>query len=270
MDANDVGDADDRARIALDAAKAGGSIAHERFRSELRVETKGGKTDYVTQVDRDAQRAATAVLEDAFPGEVVVGEEDEEETAVPESGPAWIIDPIDGTNNFVRGVRVFGTAVAAVVDGEAIAAASVFPALGDVYRVGPEGAYRNEESISVSDRTDPETAAVCPTIWWAYDERERYAAACREIVTRFGDLRRFGCAQAVLAMVADGQLDGTITDVVTNPWDTVAGVALVRAAGGTVTDLEGEPWRHDSVGLVASNGEIHDEVLAAARGIESS
>ena len=269
MKANDVADADLRAQVALEAARAGGSVAGGRFRSDLEVETKGGKTDYVTQVDRDAQRAATEVLAEAFPDEVVVGEEDEEKTAVPASGPAWIVDPIDGTNNFVRGIRVFATAVAAVVDGDPVAAATVLPAIDDVYRVGPDGAYRNDEPITVSSRNDPETAAVCPTIWWNFDERERYTAACRGIVTRFGDLRRFGCAQAVLAMVADGQLDGTITDVVANPWDTVAGVALVRAAGGTVTDLQGEPWRHDSVGLVASNGAIHDEVLSAAREIGS-
>jgi myo-inositol-1(or 4)-monophosphatase len=66
-------------------------------------------------------------------------------------------------------------------------------------------------------------------------------------------------------MVAAGSLEGTLTTVDANPWDTVAGVHMVRQAGGTVTDLDGEPWRHDSTGLVASNGEAHDELVAAAR-----
>jgi myo-inositol-1(or 4)-monophosphatase len=119
----------------------------------------------------------------------------------------------------------------------------------------------------VSDVSDPERFVVSPTIWWPPDRRDEYATAIQAILDRFGDMRRYGCAQAALSLVADGGLEGAITNVSANPWDTVAGVHLVRAAGGVVTDVEGDPWRHDSTGLVASNGEAHDEVLAAARDI---
>jgi myo-inositol-1(or 4)-monophosphatase len=70
-------------------------------------------------------------------------------------------------------------------------------------------------------------------------------------------------------MLAAGTVDGVVTNVYANPWDTVAGVHLVRLAGGTVTDVHGDPWRHDSEGLVASNGEIHDELLATATEIRA-
>ncbi|GAB7020537.1 inositol monophosphatase family protein [Halostagnicola bangensis] len=260
--------ADDRADCALRAARAGASIAEDSFRTTLDVETKDGKTDVVTQADRDAQVAVIEAIREEFPDDAVVGEEDDELKEVPESGPAWIVDPIDGTNNYVRGLRVFGTAVAAVIDGEPVAGATVLPALEDTYRVGPEGVFRNERAISVSETADPEAATVCPTFWWDFDQRDQYAAANRAVVERFGDMRRFGCAQATLAMVACGGLDGTMTNLPTNAWDTVAGVAMIREAGGTVTDLEGERWRHDSVGLVASNGSIHDELLEATQAIE--
>jgi myo-inositol-1(or 4)-monophosphatase len=82
-------------------------------------------------------------------------------------------------------------------------------------------------------------------------------------------MRRFGCAQLGLAMVASGALEGITTNLRANPWDTVAGVHMIRQAGGQVTDLEGERWRHDSEGLVASNGAVHDELLEAARGIDA-
>ncbi|WP_254768067.1 inositol monophosphatase family protein [Salinilacihabitans rarus] len=268
MNESDDEDHAARATRAARAAEAGAAVAEEAFREGIAVETKGGKTDVVTQADRDAQRAVIEAIREEYPDDPVVGEEEDELKAVPEAGPAWIVDPIDGTNNFVRGIRVFGTAVAAVVDGEPVGAANVFPALGDAYRSGPEGVFRDGDPIAVSDRTDPETCAVAPTLWWALDDRGRYGAACKAIVDRFADLRRFGCAQATLAMVASGALDGTITNLRANPWDSVAGVHMVRAAGGTVTDLEGERWRHDSVGLVASNGAVHEEVLAAAREIE--
>ncbi|MFP8891651.1 inositol monophosphatase family protein [Natrialbaceae archaeon A-CW2] len=257
-----------RSMAAARAAQAGASVALEAFRTEIPVETKGGKTDVVTQADRDAQRAVIEVLREWYPEDPIVGEEDDERKTVPAEGPAWIIDPIDGTSNFVRGMRTFGTAVAAVIDGEPVGSAVVLPALEDTYRAGPAGVTRNGEPVSVSRRTDPETCAVCPTIWWDFDERDQYARAAQAIVERFGDLRRFGCAQAVLSNVAEGALDGVLTNVRANPWDSVAGVHLVRTAGGTVTDLQGEPWRYDSTGLVVSNGEIHEDVLAAAQEID--
>ncbi|WP_435193993.1 inositol monophosphatase family protein [Natronomonas sp. EA1] len=256
-----------RAAIAERAARAGGAVAAASFREDIEVETKGGKTDVVTQADRDAQRAVIEVIRESAPEDAIVGEEEDELKTVPESGPAWVIDPIDGTNNYVRDIPVWATSVAVVEDGAAVAAANVLPALGDAYLADDSGASLNGEPISVSDRSDPETFTVCPTVWWPFDRRDEYAAACREIVERFGDLRRFGSAQAVLSMVAAGSLDAAITNVDVNPWDTVAGAYLVEQAGGVVTDLEGERWTHASRGIVASNGEAHDEVLAAARNI---
>ena len=258
-----------RATVAERAARAGAAVADESFRGGIDVETKGGKTDVVTEADRAAQRRVVETLREAYPDDAVVGEEEDELKAVPDEGASWVVDPIDGTNNYVRDVRVFATAVAAVVDGEPVAAANVLPAMGDVYTSDADGASRNGTTVTVSDVADPERATVAPTVWWGFDRRDEYAAACSEIVRRFGDMRRFGSAQATLAMVADGALEGCVTNVRCNPWDTVAGVHMVRRAGGRVTDLEGDRWRHDSRGLVASNGALHEEVLAAARGIDA-
>ncbi|WP_458205454.1 inositol monophosphatase family protein [Haladaptatus sp. NG-SE-30] len=258
-----------RVELAERAARAGSEIAAEGFRGGLDVETKSNKTDVVTEADRQSQRRVIDVIREEYPEDAIVGEEEDELKAVPPEGDVWVIDPIDGTNNFVRGIPIWTTSVAAVRDGEAVAAANVCPALGDTYTAGPNGAFLNGEQIAVSDRTDPETFTVCPTIWWDFDRRDEYGATAQAILDRFGDMRRFGCAQIVLGMVASGALDGTVTNVVPNPWDTVAGVFLVRQAGGTVTDIHGEPWTTESRGLVASNGRAHDEVLAAARAAEA-
>ncbi len=253
-----------RVETALTAAQRGGDRALSLFRTDLTVDTKDGKTDVVTRADRDAQAAVVDAIRETFPDEPVVGEEGEGMTAVPETGPAWIVDPIDGTNNYVRGIRVWATSVAAVIDGKPVAGATVLPALGDTYVAGPDRVTRNGSPITVSDRVDPERMAVAPTIWWDFDRREEYAAATTGIVTRFGDLARFRCAQATLAHVASGALDGTITTVDANPWDTVAGVFMVKQAGGTVTDLDGNPWNLASTGLLASNSCCHDDLLAVA------
>jgi myo-inositol-1(or 4)-monophosphatase len=256
-----------RAALARHAAVAGGEVAAELFRTDVAVETKSRKTDVVTEADRAAQRRVEEIIAAEYPDEALVGEEEDALKTIPD-GTAWIVDPIDGTNNYVRELRTWATAVACVEDGEPVAAANALPALDDVYTADDDGTYRNGHEVSVAETTDPERAAVVPTVWWPMDRRDEYARACEAIVERFADLRRPGSAQAALAELAAGSTAGVITNVQTNPWDTIAGVHLVRQAGGRVTDLEGARWRHNSRGLVASNGHLHDDVLAAARTID--
>lgn len=260
-------DAGERAAVARDVAEAGAAVAAETFRSGLDIEVKSGKTDVVTSADRDAQARVVELLGEAYPDEPVVGEEAGTPSAVPPDGPAWVVDPIDGSNNYVRGIPLWATSVAAVRDGEPVAAATVVPPVGDTFVAGADGTTRNGDPIAVSDVSDPERSTVVPTIWWPMDRRDEYARAVAGIVERFGDLRRLGSAQVAMALVADGALEGAITNLVVNPWDSLAGVHLIRQAGGTVTDLTGERWRHDAQGLVASNGAVHDPVLEVARAI---
>lgn len=258
-------DVEERLAVAREAATAGGERALEDFRTDLTVETKGRPTDLVTASDHAAQERVVEVIEDAFPDDPVLGEEEGTVDELPESGPAWIVDPIDGTKNFVRGFQCWTTAVAAVVDAEPVAAAIVAPALGDSFAAGDDGATRNGDPIAVPDRDEPAEAAVCPTLWWPPERRDEFAAIADAVVHRFDECRRIGSSQFELALVASGGLDATIANVRGAPWDTVAGAHLVRQAGGRVTDLEGERWRHDARGLVASSGAIHEDALAAAR-----
>jgi myo-inositol-1(or 4)-monophosphatase len=259
-----------RAAVAAAAARAGARVAGGEFRGDLPVETKSSETDVVTAADREAQSRVVETVASSYPDETVVGEEGDLRKTVPSAGRAWIVDPIDGTNNFVRGIGEFATAVAAVDDGAPDAAATVLPAQGDAYRADETTVYRNDEPVSVSDVSRPELACVVPTVWWPPDRREEYARACSAIVRRFADLRRFGSAQAALARLAAGSVEGVVTNVDCNPWDTVAGVHMVRVAGGRVTDLSGDPWTVGDRGLVASNGAVHDAVLATAREIDES
>lgn len=259
----------DRTPVARAAATAGADVANDLFRGDLAVERKANKTDLVTRADREAEEAVLDYIAGAFPDDEVVAEESDTADVVPSSGPAWIVDPIDGTNNYVRGIPLWATAVAAVIDGDPVAAAVELPALDETYVADDTGARLDGDSIYVSDRSDPETMAVAPTIWWPPDRRDEYATATSEVVRRFGDLVRFRSAQLTLAMIASGALDATFTNLTPNPWDSMAGAFLVEQAGGTVTDLDGDPWRHDSAGFVASNGQCHDEVLAAAQAVEA-
>lgn len=267
-----------RAALAERAARAGGVVARKQFRADVPVEQKANKNDVVTEADRDAQAQVVATIREEFPADSFLCEEElvtrvGPETgstaptavdSVPDHGTGWVVDPIDGTANFVRGLHTWATSVAAVSDGETVGSATYLPTVGDFYGAGPDSATRDGQTLSVSDRTDPETFAVVPVGWWDRDERGAFGDLCTALAERFGDLRRIGSFQSTLAFIADGALDGAVCTTPTHPWDTMAGVHLVRAAGGTVTDLEGEEWHHDSHGMVASNGTAHETLLAAA------
>lgn len=269
-------DATRRAALAERAARAGGVVAREQFRAELDVETKAHENDFVTETDREAQRQVLGTIRREFPDDALVVEEQalppgtdpgtvDLRESVPGTGAAWVVDPIDGTGNFVRGIRFWATSVAAVVDGKPVGVATALPAEGDVYAAGPESVTRNGSALSVSDRTDPGTFAVGLVGWWPMRQDGRFAGLVGAAGDRFGDLRRLGSMQGTLALVADGGLEAAVTPASPHPWDALAGVHLVRRAGGTATDLRGNPWRHDSEGLVVSNGTAHDAVLASVR-----
>ncbi|MEF8757691.1 MAG: inositol monophosphatase, partial [Halobacteriales archaeon] len=220
-----------------------------------------------------AQRQVLATLRTAYSDESYVCEEPVEEDgidrreSVPKAGHAWVVDPIDGTANFVRGIRFWATSVAAVSGGEPVGVATYLPAEGDLYAASAESVTLNDEPMAVSDRTDPETFAVGLIGWWPLGESEAYAAAFRAAAERFGDLRRLGCMQGTLALVAAGGLDAAFMPDRPEPWDAISGVHLIRRAGGTATDLAGDRWRPDADGLVVSNGHAHEIVVDAARDV---
>jgi myo-inositol-1(or 4)-monophosphatase len=256
------------------AAEAGAEAALDSFRRGLVGRPKDGAervvnaVDVVTEADREAQRRVIERVRERRPDGVVVGEEEDERKTVPEEGLAWVIDPIDGTYNYVRDMVHWATCVAAVRGGETLAAATVLPAIDDRFVAGSREVTFNGREVTVSERTDPETFVVTPIALPPYGQRERSRAGIGDLFERFGDIRRIGSIQITLALIASGALDGTVTASTTNPWDTVGGVHMVRLAGGTVTDVNGDPWTPDSSGLVASNGNAHEELLAVARRLD--
>ena len=250
----------DRRTVAEAAAEKGSQVAMEYFGTELAAREKTGAVDVVTEADEAAQEVVVETIQEQFPTDTIVGEEGHAPKRVPDSGPAWIVDPIDGTTNFVHGLRRWGTAVAFVCDRTAVTSALAMPALDEQYVVDGTDVRLNGEPISVSDRDDPDSFVVAPFLRYT-DNREAFAALLARIIHEFDQFERVGSAQSALALVARGSLDAAVGLGVADPWDTVAGVQLIRRAGGTVTDLNGEPWRPDSEGIVATSGTAHQEVL---------
>lgn len=242
----------------------------------------------MTRIDRAVQRRVSESLSSAAPDVPVVGEEADARKDVPDAGLAWVVDPIDGTNNYVAGGVVWAVAVAATRDGDPVAAVTHLPVIGETYTVGAVSdaaeradasitefdgdaeaspvARRNGEPIHVSDVDEPSSFTVNPIFGFSDRHRRRHRRAVETIFETFGDYRRVGCAQAALAAVASGELEAAVSTVRLNPWDTVGGARLIRAAGGRVTDVHGDRWVPGATGVVATNGTAHDRVVEALDG----
>lgn len=260
-------DATSRLALLREAAHEGAAVAMGGFRGEFTVDSKERALDSVTEFDREVQRRVATRLREEDGDAVVVGEESlpdiESRTTVPNEGHAWVVDPIDGTNNFVNGNRNWGVAVSAVEDAEPVAAVNAFPALGDTYAAADGEVMRDTTAVTVSDRTDPEEFTINPIFGISPDHRRKLSEYVDIVAEEFGDHRRFGCAQLALSAVASGELEAAVSAVRLHPWDLVGGVHLIRQAGGRVTDASGERWTPTSKGLVASNGEAHDALVEA-------
>jgi len=252
----------DRETVAVEAAREGAALAADLFRTPLDVATKASATDYVTEADTGAQRRIVDRVTGAYPDDGIVGEEGDRRKRLRTGETAWVIDPIDGTTNYVRGIPFWATSVAAVEDGETVAAVNCLPAVGVEYCAGTEATTRDGEETEVSDETALETSIVAPTLRYGREHGEAYGRLLDTLSPAVGDVRRLGSAQTTLSLVAGGRIDAAVGVGRSHPWDTVAGVHLIRQAGGTVTDLAGDPWTPRSEGLVASGGGIHDDLLA--------
>lgn len=253
--------------IAAQAAERGAETALEHFGTDVAVETKRSKTDFVTAADTAAQRRIVDEIESHRPDDAIVAEEAPQPSTLPEQGRAWVIDPIDGTGNFMRGNPLWTTSVTLVEEDTPVASVNVMPATGDTYQADAEGFTVNGQPARVSDRTDAATFAIAGMMGWGPGGSSGVAAICDTLSERFGDLYRFRTGQTTLSMVAAGQLDGGVTFSAGASWDRIAGVHLVRQAGGVATDLQGDPWTMAASGLVVSNGQAHETLLEAVREI---
>lgn len=253
--------------VAMEAALAGGRAALKHFRrGDLAVEWKSDESP-VTRADRESEAATRAVIAAAYPEDGWLGEETGAAERL-DGGPGagarrWIVDPIDGTRNFVRGIPLWSTLVACEADGpagpEVIASAVALPALGELYdAVKGGGARCNGAPIRVSDVASLDGALFCyETPAWF--EKNGLTRVFSELCARSA-LQRGGGDAFWHMLVASGR-----AEVVVEPslkiWDVAATSLIVSEAGGRFSDLAGDPSiRSDNA--VVTNGRLHAEVIA--------
>ncbi|MET0276072.1 MAG: inositol monophosphatase family protein [Acidimicrobiia bacterium] len=250
--------------LALELADLADEITLARFRAaDLLIETKPDLTP-VTEADRDVEAVLRARLADARPGDGVLGEEAGESSGV-DAVRRWVIDPIDGTKGYARGIPVWATLIALEIDADAVLGVVSAPALGSRWWAARGlGAFRDEEPISVSHVSTIEDAHLAYSSVDAF-EAEGLGEAFLALARRCWRARGFGDFWSYV-LVADGSIDIAVEVSGGMPalqrWDLAAPMAVVQEAGGRFTDLAGVA-RADGGNAVATNGVLHDDVLAA-------
>ena len=226
-------DAQGRDLLALAAdiaAEAAVVVARYAAGRTYAIETKSSPTDLVTEADREAEALIVRRILAARPGDGLLGEEGAKSTG--STGIRWLIDPIDGTTNFVYGVPAYSVSIGVERDGEMLAGVVHDVALHEAYTASlGNGAQLNGRPITVGPRTD-----LSSSLWgigFAYDKLRRgnQANFYDKVLTHIRDVRRMGSAALDLCRVASGQLDGYF-EFELNPWDIAAGRIVLTEAGG--------------------------------------
>ncbi len=217
--------------------------------------------DFVSDVDRASEAAVREILLGAVPGAQVLGEEMSPDLALTD-GVAFVVDPLDGTTNFLHGFPEYAVSIAALVDGVLAAGVVRHAVTGETFTaVRGGGARRNGVPIHVSTTTTPSRALIGTGFpFSSLDRLHEYQPQFAAVARQTAGIRRAGSAALDLAHVAAGRFDG-FWELKLAPWDIAAGVLLVREAGGLVTDLAGAPAPVAHTGLVAGNPTIHAWLL---------
>lgn len=244
--------------VAVTAARAGAEVIRAAFGRSLTAEWKG-RVNPVTDVDRRSERATLDVIRRLRPTDAILSEEAGGEGWA--GARTWIVDPLDGTVNFLHSVPHVGTSVALWDAGTPLVGAVVDAIRGEEFSAeAGAGARLGTERIQVRD--GPEIGGALIATGFPYDRQERadfYTAAVARVLHRAQGVRRLGSAALDLCWVAAGRFDA-YWEFGLAPWDAAAGVLIVEEAGGKVSDLADSPYRLDSACLVAASPGIHEDL----------
>jgi myo-inositol-1(or 4)-monophosphatase len=218
-------------------------------------------SDYVTHVDLASEKAIIEIIAGAFPSHIIMAEESGQTDSTSEY--RWIIDPLDGTTNYIHGNPVCAVSVALEKAGELILGVIYDPFRDELFWAeSGAGAFLNDRSIKVTKEEHLEHCLIATG--FPFKKRENldvYLKAFANVFKKVSGMRRAGAAAIDLAYVACGRFDG-FWESLLKPWDMAAGAIILREAGGTITDFRGTQHFLDSQTVVATNGRIHDKMLA--------
>lgn len=250
--------------VAIDCVRAAGALLINRP-STLNYSTKSSAVDVVTEMDKASEELVHRYLATHRPGDGLLGEEGSD---IPSStGITWVVDPIDGTVNYLYQLPGWNISLAAQRDGITIAGAVFAPLLGggalwSAYRGGGARLQRGAAqplSIQVNAEVPLHLALLATGFSYSAEIRKKQGARFAQLITHVRDIRRMGAAAVDLCLVASGMVDGYFEEEL-NPWDLAAGELIATEAGALVTNAEGGPAGREMV--VAAHPSLHSQILA--------
>jgi|SRR3989344_1886387 len=249
-------------QFAIDMAKDAAKIAMKTFGKVHEYRSKESKEQLVSQVDIDSENLIKSRIFERFPDHAILAEESGKNEK--DSEYLWIIDPIDGTRNYLHGHPTFGISIALAKNKKVVLGVVYFPVYDWMFTaVKGNGAELNGRKIKVSDRTTDNDTLGCYGCDFHRQKDEQMA-----VLSRYVDLIRKvrieGAATFGFCLVANGTYDAYIQRFL-KPWDYAASCLIIEEAGGKVTDYKGTPWTIEMENLIASNGRFHDKLLKVVR-----
>lgn len=244
--------------VCVEAVRTAGDFLYARHeQSGLEIEKKPDHS-LVTNLDKEAERMIIDRIRQSFPGHGIIGEESGD--ASNDKDYIWVIDPLDGTHNFIRQNGIFGVSIGIVHRERFVAGAVYLPVYQELFTAEEGcGAYKNGQRIRVSPLKDLSECTI------SYDSEIRHDPelklnVLRQIATRTFNIRMLGSSARIFTYVAEGKLDAAV-EFNDKPWDFAGSVCLIREAGGTITALDGGELTYRHIGSIASNGRVHSELV---------
>jgi myo-inositol-1(or 4)-monophosphatase len=260
--------------VAVEAARRAGDLIREKAYQTKQVKQKTSASDLVTEVDQRSEEIIRDIILRHFPDHAILGEEgvaagDKTVEEVWEESRqheyVWIVDPIDGTSNFVHGFPFFCVSIALAKNGELITGVVYDPMRDELFTAEKgKGAYLNGQPIRVSGEETLAESLMATGFSYGQRRVEQQLRTLMRTAPRFRSLRNGGAAALHLAYIAAGRLTG-YWELGLNPWDLAAGVLLVKEAGGEVTDTWGRPFDLTVRNTLATNGKVHREMVELLR-----
>lgn len=243
--------------LSIEAATRAGEMLLSRPH-DLGVMSKSSPTDVVTIMDKKSEQLLQEILLGARPDDGILGEEGASLTGT--SGIVWVVDPLDGTVNYLYGLPGWAVSVAAQLDGATVAGCVYAPSLSRLWNAAlGNGALLNGRKISCNDPVEFDQALIGTGFSYSASERGIQGEFIKELLPRVRDIRRMGAAAVDLCYVASGSIDGYF-ETGLHPWDLAAGELIVRESGGVVSDLAG--GSASKAMTVAGGKSIHASLLA--------
>ncbi len=242
--------------------KEAGNIIRDSFSKKLMIKTKSSADDLVTNMDHEIEKYFIQNITETFPTHRILGEEGSGDQITTSEGVIWIIDPIDGTMNFIHQQKNFAISIGIYENGVGMVGLIYDVVSNELYHARKgEGAYFNDMKLPKLTSVKIEEAVIGINATWVTENNRINPAMLSPLIKRVRGTRSYGSAAIELAYVASGRLDAYISMRLA-PWDIAAGLIIIDEVGGEVSTVKGEPinlLKQNSV--FASNASIHDEIV---------